>query len=129
VVIAAVAGFMLGWLWYGVLFSRQWLNAVGKAEAEIKGGDPTPAPFIVAFVSLLVMAWILAGLIGHLGVGQTSLRHGVVSGAFCWLGFVITTMVVSHAFEGARMSLTLINGGHWLAVLLLQGAIIGGMGV
>jgi hypothetical protein len=43
-------------------------------------------------------------------------------------GFVITTMAVNHAFQGARGSLTLLDGGHWLGVLLVQGAILGWWG-
>ena len=46
-----------------------------------------------------------------------------------WLGFVITTMAVNNAFRGAKPALTLIDGGHWLGVLLLQGAVIGWLGV
>ncbi len=37
IVVAAIISFMFGWLWYGVLLSRQWIDAVGKTEAEIKG--------------------------------------------------------------------------------------------
>ena len=45
------------------------------------------------------------------------MRGGVISGFFVWLGFVITTMGVNHAFGGAKPMLTLIDGGYWLAVL------------
>ena len=53
----------------------------------------------------------------------------MISAAFIWLGFVITTMVVNYAFHGARHALTLIDGGHWLGVLLIQGAILGWWGL
>jgi hypothetical protein len=46
-----------------------------------------------------------------------------------WLGFVATTLVVNNTFQGAKRSLTYIDSGHWLGVLLLQGAIIGLLGV
>jgi hypothetical protein len=75
------------------------------------------------------MAWVLAGVIGHLGPGEVTLRNGIISAAFVWLGFVITTLTVNNAFQRARWALTLIDGGHWLGVLLLQGAVIGLMGV
>ena len=75
------------------------------------------------------MAWVLAGLLGHLGPGQVTLINGLISGAFCWLGFVITTMVANNAFAGRDPRLLLIDGGYWLLVLLLMGGIIGGMGV
>ncbi len=77
------------------------------------------------------MAWMFAGVLLHMAQGglATSLRTGVISGFFLWLGFVITTMAVNHAFQGAKWSLTLIDGGHWLGVLLIQGAILGWWGV
>jgi hypothetical protein len=73
------------------------------------------------------MAWVLAGLIGH--VGRVSVRSGVISGAFCWFGFVLTTMVVNYSFGMRSRMLLLIDAGHWLVVLALMGAIVGAMGV
>lgn len=130
IVVAAVVSFMFGWLWYGVLLSKQWLDAVGKSEKELKGdGGPSPIPFVIAFIAQLVMAWMLAGIIGHLGPGEVTLGNGLISAFFVWLGFVITTLAVNYTFQGAKAALTLIDGGHWLCVLLLQGAVIGLMGV
>jgi Protein of unknown function (DUF1761) len=130
IVVAAIVSFMFGWLWYGVLLSKQWLDAVGKSEKEIKGeGGPSPMPFVIAFIAQLIMAWMLAGVIGHLGPGEVTLRNGVVTAICVWLGFVITTLAVNNAFEAAKPALTLIDGGHWLGVLLLQGIVIGLMGV
>jgi hypothetical protein len=127
VLIAAIAGFGFGAAWYTAL-SRQWMAARGLSEAEAKARTgPSPTPFIVSFVALLIMAWMFAGILLHLARGGTemSVRSGVVAGFFLWLGFVITTMAVNHAFQGVRRTLTLIDGGHWLGVLLIQGAILG----
>lgn len=129
IVLAAVVSFMFGWLWYGVLFPRQWLAALGKTEEEMKAEGRSPLPFAIAFIAQLIMAWVLAGVIGHLGPGEVTFKNGVISAFFLWLGFVITTLAVNHAFQGTRRALTLIDGGHWLGVLLLQGAVIGLVGV
>jgi Protein of unknown function (DUF1761) len=129
IVLAAVVSFMFGWLWYGILFSKQWMAAAGKTEADLKAqGGLTPTPFVISFVALLIMAWVLAGVIGHLGAGGITLRGGVIAGALMWLGFVATTLSVNHTFQGAKPILTLLDGGHWLGVLLLQGAVIGWLG-
>ena len=45
------------------------------------------------------------------------------------LGFVATTQTVNYTFAKRSLKLLLIDGGHWLVVLLVQGAIIGFMGV
>jgi len=127
VVVAALAGFGVGAVWYMVL-GKAWLGALGKTEDDIKGSGVAQAmPFLIALVANLVMAIMLAGLMGHLG--NISIRGGLISGLFVWVGFVITTMGVNHAFSGAPPKLTAIDGGHWLAVLLVMGAIIGGFGV
>ena len=86
-------------------------------------------PFIVSIVALAIMAVVLAGTIGHLGPGQVTLKNGVVTALFMWVGFVITTMAVNNAFGQRKASLTIIDGIHWLGVLVIQGAIIGAFGV
>jgi hypothetical protein len=73
------------------------------------------------------MAWMLAGVVGHLGA--VTLVNGVISAFFLWLGFVITTLAVNNMFGLRRHALILIDGGHWLGALLLMGAIIGAWGV
>jgi hypothetical protein len=129
VIIAALAGFGLGAIWY-TLLAKPWMHAVGLTEAECKArnqGAGRIVPFVISIVALFVMAWMLAGIMGHLG--QVSIRGGVISGFFVWLGFVITTMGVNHAFSGAKPMLTVIDGFYWLAVLLIQGAVVGAFGV
>lgn len=128
IVAAAIASFAFGAVWYGTL-SKSWMAALGKTEADIKSaGSPIPL-YAMTLAALVVMAWVLAGVIGHLGPGRVTLRNGIISGAFAWVGFVATTLVVNHGFQGVPRKLTLIDGGHWLGVLLIQGAVIGAMGV
>lgn len=128
VVVAAIAAFAFGALYY-TTFAKRWLAALGKTEEELMGGGPNPWPYIFAAIAQLVMAWMLAGVIGHLGTGQVTLANAVLSAAMIWVGFVMTTMVVNHRFQAAKWSLTLIDGGHWLGALLIQGAVIGLFGV
>ena len=122
VVVAAMAGFLLGWGWYTV-FAKAWMTALGKTKGDCK---PTPVPFVIAAISCLVMAWMLAGLMGHLS--DVTVKGGIVSAIFVWVGFVLTTVATNHAFEGMRPVVTAIDAGHWLAVLVLMGAIIGAFG-
>ena len=127
---AAVAGWLFGAVWY-TLLAKPWQQAAGVTAGKIKQAQKTPAfyvPFVLAFLAQIMMAWILAGLIAHLGPGQFTVRNGIISGAFVWLGFVITTMAVNNGFAGRDWRLLLIDGGHWLAVLLLMGAILGAFG-
>lgn len=132
VFIAALAGFGFGAIYYMSL-AQPWMNAIGwtpDEQARLKKGElnPSKMPFVIAIVANLIMAWVLAGLIGHLGPGQATIRNGLISGAFCWLGFVVTTQSVNYAFGQRKPALSLIDGGHWLGVLLIMGAVIGAFG-
>jgi hypothetical protein len=129
VVVAAVVAWAAGAGWY-MAFGKPWLAALGTTPEKMQAmtGEPRAfLPFIYAFVAELLMAWVLAGLIGHLG--QVTLRNGVISGAFSWFGFVMPTMLVNNSFARRDWRLMLIDGGHWLLVLVLIGGIVGAMGV
>ncbi|MBX9774018.1 MAG: DUF1761 domain-containing protein [Xanthobacteraceae bacterium] len=129
ILIAAVAGWVAGAIWYMVL-AKPWMAAVGLTREEIEASRQQPGgslPFVYAFAANVIMAWVLAGLIGHLGT--VTIRGGAISGALCWLGFVMTTMLVNYSFGMRSRMLLLIDGAHWLVVLALMGAIIGGIGV
>jgi hypothetical protein len=120
--IAAVVAFVFGALWYGLL-GTLWMKAAGLTKEDTR---PNPKIFIVTFLCQLVMALVLAGVIFH--TGETTLKTGLISAVLIWLGFVVTTQIVNHRFQGAPWALTLIDGGHWLGVLLIQGAVIGLIG-
>ena len=129
IVVAAVVAWLAGAGWYTSL-GKVWTAAIGMTPEQMQQAKSRPGahlPFLYTFIAQLVMAWVLAGVLGH--IGTLNLRGGVISGAFCWLGFVITTLVVSYTFAMRDWRLLLIDGGYWLLVLVLMGGIIGAMGV
>src|SRR5262249_18174829 len=113
ILIAAIAAWLAGAAWYGVL-AKPWVAAQGttmeefKARQARKGSAAAYAPFVIALVAELVMAWCLAGVLGHLGPGQVTLRNGVVSAVFLWLGFMVTALAVNYAFAGRTIKLAAI---------------------
>ena len=123
VLVAAVAAFAFGAVWYGVL-GKPWMAALGKTKDQL--GSPA-VPMVFAGLCQLVMAWLLAGVIGHLG--EVEVAPALLTAAFVWLGFVATTLTVNHRFQGQPWSLTVIDGGHWLGVMLVQALVIGLFGV
>src|ERR1700693_795990 len=129
VLMAAVAAWMLGALWYSLL-AKPWMAAAGVANAGMEENIGSPRaflPFVIAFLAALVMAWVLAGIMGHLG--QLTIKNGGFSGAFCWLGFTFPAMTANYTFGRRRPLLLLIDGGDWVGARGGVGAIIGGLGI
>ena len=131
VLAAAVASWVFGAIYYGAL-GKQWMVALGRSEAQIKARDERKVvpvvPMIVSFVAEIVMAFMLAGLIVHLDAGVSTIKAGLLTGGFVWLGFVVTVLATNYGYQQMKPSLTAIDSGHWLGVLLLQGLAIGAIG-
>jgi hypothetical protein len=125
IVVAAIAAFAFGAAWYTAL-SKPWIRATRIDPTTVK---MSAVPFVTSFVCELVMAWVMAGVIGHLGTGQVTLWNGVVSGFFLWLGFLATSTAVNQRYEGFGWDLTVIDAGHWLGVAVIMGGVIGWFGV
>jgi hypothetical protein len=125
VLVAWIAGWLVQAIWYMVL-GRAWTSALGWTEAAMQaiGRRRMPiGPMIVSLVAELLMALMLAGIIGHLGGPNVTI--GLVSGVLVWLGFVVTTISVNNAFQRRSITLTVIDAGGWLAVLVVQGLVLG----
>lgn len=116
---AAVASFMFGAVWYGVL-GKAWMRAANLTEEQTK---PDPVTFAIAILCQAVLAFVFAGIIYH--AGETTIRTGIISALMIWVGVVMTTQIINHRFQGQSWRLTFIDGGHWLGVLLVQGILIG----
>lgn len=127
VVVAMVASYAFGAAYYMAL-AKPWMAALGKTEAEVKAGA-SPVTYGVTAFAQLIMAFMLAGVMGHLGAVGMGPVGGLTTAFFVWLGFVATTLVVNHGFQGAKRALTVIDGAHWLGVLLIQGLVIGLFGL
>ena len=121
VVLATIASMALGIAWYMGL-SRQWLAALGKSRDQINPDDRSP--YIWSVIVQFVMAYFIALLTPKL-FGSTTVANGIWCAIHMWVGFVITSMILNHRYQGQKWSLTFIDGGYLLGVLVLQGIVIG----
>jgi hypothetical protein len=128
---AAIAAWVFGAAYYMPL-GKFWLAAQGRTMAEMQAANAGKSavekafPFVLSFVAEIIMAWTMYGLLFH--TGNFSTRGGVISGVIIWFGFVLTTVAVNNAYPGRKLMLTVIDSAHWLGVLLIVGAVVGGFG-
>ena len=126
VLVAAIASFMLGWLWHSsVLFGPTWMKLSNidkkKIEEHKKSGNMAPSLFF-QFVATLLMAYILRYFVAY--AQASTILDGAIVGFWLWLGFVATNMIGMVLWEGKPFKLYLINAGHVLVGLLVMGAIL-----
>ena len=132
VLLAASVAWLAG-VGYYTLMAGPWVKALGsnldnlQRELDAKAGTPAAwTPFLLAYVAELVMASVLAAVLYR--ADALDLAGGVVTGAALWLGLVATTLTVNNTLAGRKPMLSAVDGGHWLLVLLVMGAILGVLG-
>lgn len=129
VLIATVVSMGIGAGWYSFL-AKPWIAANGFSEEQIRSVEANDQPiiYIIAALCHLVMAVILSGVIFHSTGGEAGIGNGLLTAVLIWIGFVVTTMTVNHRFQFKPWSLTAIDSGHYLLVMLAQGTILGWFG-
>jgi hypothetical protein len=126
VLIAAGAAWVLAIAWYQILIKR-WLAREGKSETELGPRNEPKAYVLFVLVVQLIMARILADVVGH--AGDVALDQGIIWAGLCFLGFVGPVLVTNIYVLGRRGMLCAIEFGYWFVALALMGAIIGAFGV
>lgn len=127
---ATIASWIFGAIYYGTL-SKPWMAAAGLSEKDVLGenGKPNPRPYIVSILCEFVMAYMLAVLLLHTSDNGFSLGTALFSAFLLWFGFIATTQLVNHQYSIRPFSLTIIDSGHWLGVMLIQAAVMALMGL
>lgn len=118
VLVATVINMFVGYLWYGPLFGKQWLQMIGKTMDEIES-DPTM--YMFTGLAALVSSYVLALLVGVSGAsGWTS---GALMGVVVWIGIGATGTLVYTTFQGPPKSVWLLHGLYQLVVFAINGAL------
>jgi len=131
VVVCVVAGMLMGFLWYGFLFTDSWMAGNGitadeAGEKMFKNGVEIPmsaTPMIVNTVGMVVYALVLNWLLGKMNVStwQTGASIGAAIGVMMFVGILI-----GNLFAANPLSLTWVDGSYTFLLFTLIGAVMGG---
>lgn len=124
VLVAAIVHFILGGLWYGVIFASKFVEITGWTPAQLEqiAAQSHWSQYAVAFVTSLVLVYILAHFVQY--TGAKGAVGGMQTGFWLWLGFVATTQLATVIFEQRKLGLYVLNVGYQLVACLICGAIL-----
>lgn len=120
VLVCGVASMVVGFVYYGPIFQKQYLEAAGFTMEEAAATPPTY--YGATFVFALVEAAFLAVLMG--AMGSSGVADGLLAGFLVWLGFVATVTGANALFDKRSSRLWLLQNGNNLIVLLVMGVIL-----
>ena len=128
---AVVVSVILGFIWYGPLFGKQWMRTVGISheameEAKRRGMSGMWRTYLMMIIGTLVMAYVLAHVIAAFGeaLGESVGGTGASAGIWMWLGFVAPVTLGSVLWENRPWKYWFIVSGYYLVSLILMGIII-----
>jgi hypothetical protein len=122
VLVAALANFLLGGLWYSpLLFGKAWMRANNFTDTDLQTFSKARMfgwSFVFSLVMALNLAMFLAG-------PATNLSWGITAGVLTGLGWVAMAIAIVGVFENKSGTYILINGGYMTVAFTVMGAILG----
>lgn len=113
---AGAVSFIVGALWYTILFGKTWMNEVDLTEEQIeKSGGGTIPMVITLFIEILV-AFLVFFLI-------SKLQLPVFTAGLLIAAIAVTSSLKNYLFEKKSLKLILINEGYKTACILIMTAI------
>lgn len=131
IVACAVVAMVLGFVWFGPLFGKQWLQIIGATEGDLarrKEMQKAAMPlYVIQFAVVLVEAYILAHFINGWAAAS-----GIETAVWLWLGFVVPTLAAAVMWtneqNNAKIARFGIQAGYHLVLLIIFGFILQTMG-
>jgi hypothetical protein len=112
VIVAAVASFAFGAVWYMSL-AKPWMEAAG-IECDETGTKPAnqsdPIPYITSFLASIAVAGMMRHMFSLSGID--TLGKGLVAGFGIGLFLVTPWIATNYGFSGKPRKLLLIDGGY-----------------
>ncbi len=129
VLVAVVANFILGFLWYTPLFGKAWAKELAFDTSVKPTGGQMAKGLTLMVVGNFLMAYVFAHNIAAWsfvpGAEQMSAATtALTSAVFTWLGFYLPNDLTRVAWEKASLKLLAINTGYHFAMLLVAAVIL-----
>ncbi len=118
-IVASFTGLILGYLWYSVIFAKQWQVLSGVTDEQLGSGMAKKT--IGSYVMTLVMSLTMAAFVG----ADATPVFGLLAGLAAGIGWVAMAFGTNYLFEHKPLNLYLINAGYNVVLLGIIGLIIG----
>jgi len=123
---SAIASMVIGSVWYGPLFGKTFMHAMGMdqwtPERQAAEKKKMGKLYATQLIASLVMFYVLAAFMDKTsGMG---ISGGISTALWAWIGFVVPVQLGS-AIWGGKMTLFWLGAGNMLLTLLAAGAILG----
>ncbi len=123
--IAAVAAFLLGFLWYTALFGKAWQKETGVTDEQAQSGMGITHGG--AFLMMIVIAFGINIIVNLHAPEDQTFVHGGFHGLLTAVFYAIPAMVIHYLYQKKSFKLILIDGGYLILFFALMGGVLGAL--
>lgn len=129
ILVAVVANFVLGFIWYTPLFGKAWAKEMGFDTSVKPAGGEIAKGLVIMVIGNFLMAFVFAHNIAAWGYVPGTKEMPVISNimsatVFTWLGFYLPTELSGIAWERKSWKLFGINTSYHFMTLLVAAIIL-----
>ena len=129
ILVAVVANFFLGFIWYTPLFGKAWAKEMGFDTSIKPTGGEMAKGMTIMVIGNFLMAYVFAHNIAAWsyvpGTKEMSVMTNIMSSVvFTWLGFYLPIDLGVVAWEKKSWKLFGINTGYHFLMLLVAALIL-----
>ncbi len=105
---------------------------IGLAYQALPQRQVRGSPILLFITACIGEFWLAAILAGALILAPSQADPWVMaiaSAVVIWIGFVVPVLAVTHVFRGLPASSMALDCTHWLAVMVVEAAVLHGFGL
>lgn len=152
--IAAVVPLLIGFIWYGPLFSKAWMKEMSFTEESLKDTNMVVVFLVSYILGFMIALGLLPAVVHQMGIYSTlaaepdfkdgmgeafqtfsilmetygsnfrTFKHGAFHGGLTAVFIAVPILAIQAMFERKSLKYIAINGGYWIITLAIMGGII-----
>jgi hypothetical protein len=121
ILVASIAFFLVGFVWYGLAFQDAWMAAEGVTAADVEGESPVwmALGFFITVLQVIGLALVLRWK------GTASIADAATTAALLWALFALPFTLYAFAYlPQHNLTLLIIDASHLLVGWIVAAVVL-----
>ncbi len=123
ILLAALVFFVVGALWYGVIFGKAWQKASELSDDQVQSGNMVKI-FGLTLLFEVLIATVLAHQFAMTGASDRAIM--MISIGFA-LGVMVPAIGINYLYQRKTAALFFIDAGHFIIGMAAMGGVFSAM--
>lgn len=124
VLVCAILSMVIGFIWYGPLFSKPWAKMTGWTNEKVAALPKSN--MVIGYIKAFLFAFIIASVLALtlISINANGIGDAVTAAIVLWVGFTGATIGVNMTFERRPLALFGIEAGYHLLALIVYSIVL-----